>query len=53
MKKGGQDLTVRCFFTKEGKMPQELILQSLQLFIESNFQNGTILMGNGCLSQEA
>lgn len=36
MKKDGQGVTVHCFFTEEGENLQELISQSLWLFIEKN-----------------
>ncbi|MDO4314903.1 MAG: hypothetical protein Q4C45_03935 [Oscillospiraceae bacterium] len=39
MKKDGQELAVHCFFTDEGENLQELISQSLRLFIERNLQN--------------
>ena len=42
MKKDKKNLTVRCFFAEEGENLQELISQSLRLFIEKNLRNCTI-----------
>lgn len=41
VKKDGQNLTVHCIFTKENKL-EELILQSLRLFIERSLNGGKI-----------
>lgn len=42
VKKDRQELTVHCFFTEEGENLQELISQSLRLFIERNLQKYAI-----------
>lgn len=42
VKKDKKNLTVRCFFAEEGENLQELISQSLRLFIEKNLRNCTI-----------
>lgn len=39
MKKQGQEMRVHCFFTEEGEHPQELIVRSLQIFIERNLRD--------------
>lgn len=43
MEKNGQELTIHCFFTKEGENPQELIFRSLRIFTERNLQNYAFL----------